>query len=193
MLADRIVIGISGTPGTGKTTTTKGLKQVLSAETINLTETAIENDFILETDVERQTKVANLEKLTQFLEIYIRSHSNNIIIEGHYADIIPAHLVSIFFVLRTDPFVLKERLIEKGFFPTKIQENLQSEILGTCTSAALEKYDKNILYEIDNSTIPLKNILIEIETIINERPPSNVGKINWMSQLEDSELLNFFK
>ena len=187
-------MGISGTPGTGKTRVAKLLMERFSALYINLTDLAIENDFILEDDVARQTKVVDLDQIIPFLEKLILSHLNeNIIIEGHYADVVPDSLLTILIVLRTSPHVLEQRLKEKQFPPPKIQENLQSEILGSCTSAALEVYDRTKIYEVDNSNLTLEETVKKILTFLEKKPPSNVGKINWMKKLEESnELLNFF-
>ncbi len=192
MQREHLVIIFSGTPGTGKTTIARLLKDIFSAEYLNLTETVIANDFILETDEERETKVADLDKLIPFLENFISVHSQNIIIEGHYADIVPDSLISVFIILRTDPKVLEQRLIEKKFSPLKIQENLQSEILGSCTSAALESHDKSKIYEVDTSIATFKEIIKNVQTLIETRPPSNVGRINWMQRLDDNELMKYF-
>lgn len=170
MQGKKLVILISGTPGTGKTTVADILKDKFSALSINLTDVAIANDFILESDAQRQTKVANLEKLIPYMENLISSHSNNIVIEGHYADVIPDSLISVFIILRTEPHILKQRLIKKQFPPQKVQENLQSEILGACTSAALDNHDRNKIYEVDTSTASLEEIIEKTLILIEERP-----------------------
>ncbi len=190
----RKVIVISGTPGTGKTTVAKILKEELSALYINLTEIAIEKNYILEDDELRQTKVINPEKLTAFLENFINSHMKTIIIEGHYADIVPDSLISIFIILRTAPDVLEKRLRKKQFNISKIQENLQSEILGSCTAAALEVIDPKKIYEVDSSTATPQIVTEQILNLIETNPTSNVGKINWMHDLEEKgELIKYFK
>ena len=187
-------MGISGTPGTGKTRVAKLLTERFSALYVNLTDLAIENDFILEDDVVRQTKVVDLDQMVPSLEKLIISRpKKTIIIEGHYADIIPNSLLTILIILRTSPHVLEQRLKEKQFSPLKIQENLQSEILGSCTSAALEVHDQKKIYEVDNSNLTLDDTVEMIQTFIEKKPPSNVGKINWMKKLEENnELLNYF-
>lgn len=187
-----LVIGISGTPGTGKTTIATKLKEVLSAVCINLTEIAIENDFILEEDDERDTKIVNTEKLIPFIEKIIETHSGNIIIEGHYADLIPDPLLSLLIILRTEPPVLEQRLINKHFSPQKVLENIQSEILGSCTSSALETHDRTKIYEVDSSIESPERILERIQTIIETNPPSNVGQINWMQNIGEKALLKYF-
>ncbi|MHA1129697.1 MAG: adenylate kinase family protein [Candidatus Helarchaeota archaeon] len=193
MSQHRLVIVISGTPGTGKTTVAQKLKEIYSAITVNLTDYAITNNLILEDDEERQTKVVNLNSLLPKLETLIQTEKGNIIIEGHYADIVPNRLISIGIILRTDPHILETRLKLKQFSVSKIQENLQSEILGACTAAALETYEREKIYEIDTSKISVNETIEQIQEYIETRPPSNVGKINWMRKLEENdELIRFF-
>ena len=189
-----LVILISGTPGTGKTTIAQILKKNYSALCINLTDTALEKGFILEEDSERQTNVADLEKLVPFIEDLIKKHKGNMIIEGHYVDVIPDELITILIILRTDPHILESRLDAKGFWPSKIRENIQSEILGTCTSFALETHDRNKIYEIDTSTATPDEIVKKIQYFIENRPISNVGEINWLQKLEaNDKLMEFFQ
>ncbi len=189
----RLVILISGTPGTGKTTIAQYLKKKYSANVLNLTELAIQKDFILEIDEERQTKIVDLKKLLPFLESFIPSHQDNLIIEGHYADVVPDHLTSVFIILRTEPHILEKRLKEKKFSPSKILENIQSEILGACTSAALETHEREKIYEVDTSNSPVDETIKTIQFLIERKPPTNIGKINWMRKLEESnELLRYF-
>ena len=193
MVDERLVIVLSGTPGTGKTTIALELKTLYSALLINLTDFAIENDLILEYDAQRQTKIVDLEALVPKLEQSIKAQKGNIIVEGHFADIVPESLTSIFIILRTDPHILEDRLKKKHFNSLKIQENLQSEILGVCTSAALESQDRKRIYEIDTSTVSVDDTIKQIQNFIQQRPLSNLGTINWMRELEErNELINFF-
>ncbi|TFG04811.1 MAG: hypothetical protein EU536_03700 [Promethearchaeota archaeon] len=188
----QLVIGLSGTPGTGKTTIANILTGMLSALHLNLTEIAIQNDFILEDDLERNTKVADLDRIQQYLTVQITSTSRNIIIEGHYADIIPDRLLTMLIILRTSPNVLEKRLIAKNFFAPKVLENLQSEILGSCTKAALDLHNKQKLYELDTSFQSPEDVAHQILRLIQERPRSNVGQINWMHDLSAEETLRYF-
>jgi adenylate kinase len=193
MVDERLVIVLSGTPGTGKTTIALELKKLYSAFVINLTDFAINNDLILEYDAQRQTKIVDIDDLVPKLEESIKAQKGNIIVEGHFADIVPESLTSIFLILRTNPHILEKRLKKKQFNKLKIQENLQSEILGVCTSAALEAHTRSKIYEIDTSTLSVNKTLQQIQNLIQQQPPTNLGKVNWMRQLEESnELIKFF-
>lgn len=189
MKKERVVILISGTPGTGKTAIAQVLKEDYSAFHLNLTDVAIENGFILEEDTDRQTKVIDEDKLVLFIEDFIKTHPSNIIVEGHYADIVPDELTTVFIVLRTDPHVLEQRLQERQFPSSKIRENIQSEVLGTCTSFALETHDRTKIYEVDTSTASLTETVKIIQNYIKNRPASNVGEINWMQKLDAADKL----
>lgn len=194
MNPNRLVILISGTPGTGKSTVAQLLTKKYAALCVNLTDTALENGFIIEEDSERQTNVADLEKLIPFIENLIKKCKGNMIIEGHYVDVISDELISILIILRTDPQILESRLEEKGFWPSKIRENIQSEILGTCTSFALETHDRNKIYEVNTSTAPLDEIVEKIQYFIENRPESNLGEINWLQKLDATDkLMEFFE
>lgn len=185
----RVIIVISGTPGTGKTTIARMLKEEYSAIHLNLTDLAIEQGFILEEDSDRQTKIVDEDKLVPFIENFVKMHLSNIIIEGHYADIVPDEQTTIFIVLRTDPHILEQRLQEKQFSTPKIRENLQSEVLGTCTSFALETHDHTKIYEIDTSVMSPEETVKLIQLYIKQRPASNVGGINWLQKLDAADKL----
>ncbi|MHA1265631.1 MAG: adenylate kinase family protein [Candidatus Helarchaeota archaeon] len=192
MYSTRVVLAISGTPGTGKTTIATALKSQLSALYFNLTDIAITNGFILEEDFVRNTKVVDIEQLSTYIIDQIKLHQKNLIFEGHYVDIIPDEYITLLIILRTEPTELKHRLKRKGFSPQKIQENVQSEILGTCTSVALETHDPKKLYEIDTTNISVAEALLQIKHLLTNRPHSNIGKINWLQKLTEKELLTFF-
>ena len=54
---------VTGTPGTGKTTVSTILSEKLGARNIELSKFAIENGYVIEDDVERDTKVVDMEAL----------------------------------------------------------------------------------------------------------------------------------
>src|SRR5665647_635221 len=134
------VILITGTPCTGKTTTSKQLVQKLNSDYINLTDFAKTYNLTLGKDLERQTIIINEEAMQQKLQENIAASNNaNIIIDGHYAAAVtPTDLVSNVFVLRRNPKELKAFMKKSGFSEAKMWENLSAEILDSCLIEALQ-------------------------------------------------------
>ncbi|NVM01134.1 MAG: AAA family ATPase [Candidatus Helarchaeota archaeon] len=185
------VIILSGTPGTGKTTIAKILSEALNANLIDINKEVIENQFYT-FDSERETKIADIKKLKKHLKKIIQEiHSEYILVEGHYADILPDELVYKAIILRTHPEILKKRLEQKKFSGKKISENLQAEILGDCSSHAYESYKANKIYELNTSKISIdKTINILIALIKNDKSSYQLEKIDWLEDLEKNKSLN---
>ncbi len=186
----KIVI-ISGTPGTGKTTIAKILSKALNGKLIDINQKVVENQFYT-LDSERETKIADIQKLEKHLVKLIQEiNSEYIIVEGHYADILPDELVYRAIILRTHPEILRDRLEQKKYSRTKISENLQAEILGVCSSHAYESYEAHKVYEINTSKMSIdKTINILISIIKNDKSNYHLEKIDWLGDLEKNNLLN---
>ena len=115
------VIILSGTPGTGKTKVAKSLADELNAIVIDINKEVIETRLYSK-DENRDTKIADLSKLQLHLVEKVKDiKSGYIIIEGHYADIIPNELVDKAIILRTNPHILENRLKDKNFSNDKIE------------------------------------------------------------------------
>ncbi|MHA1409841.1 MAG: adenylate kinase family protein [Candidatus Odinarchaeia archaeon] len=189
---DVCVIVISGSPGTGKTIISKKVSEKLGIPHINLTETALREKFIVEEDKSRSTKIVDEEALINYLKRKIKGVKGKIIIEGHYADIVPKMFVECCIVIRTEPRVLEKRLKNRGYHMEKIKENIQAEILGVCVNDCINAYGKNNVYEIDNSTKQLDDVIEEVIEIIEMKTKKYlVGKINWLATLSDDILKKY--
>ncbi len=185
---------ISGCPGTGKTTLSSGLASVLNAEIISLGGLVEREGLYSQIDAERDTKVADLNRLVPRVVELIEKTRGNVIVEGHYADIVPSSFVDIVIVLRTHPDVLSNRLKAKGWSERKIRENVQAEILGSCTFNALKAYGSERVYEIDNTNLSNEEVVLVALRIIDEKPGEyRGGVVNWLSLLDvDNQLEKYF-
>ena len=100
---------LSGTPGTGKTTVAKKLKDS-NFIIISLGEFVIQNNLFCDEDKKRDTKIIDEEKINKFFSKYLvdSNFSIPIIIESHYADIIeiPSELA---IILRCHPQIWKRK------------------------------------------------------------------------------------
>ncbi|MEM3563345.1 MAG: AAA family ATPase [Candidatus Jordarchaeaceae archaeon] len=147
-----------------------------------------------EIDTDRDTKVADLDRLIPKIVELIDSSEGVVIVEGHYADVVPSNLVDVAIILRTHPKILAKRMESKGWGERKISENVQAEILGSCTFNALEAYGKDMVYEIDTTNLSEDETASIARKIIQEKPEEyKAGRINWLSLLEaDRELDKYF-
>jgi broad-specificity NMP kinase len=142
-----MILGITGTPGTGKTEVAKRVAKALGWMYVSLNDLAEEEDLYKGYDSERMCKIVDIEALRREVEILGLSHKN-LVIDAHYAHEMPCDLV---IVLRTDPKILRKRMIKKGFWKGKIEENIEAELMDVIKEEALKRH-KNV-YEIDTSHI----------------------------------------
>jgi len=181
------VIIISGTPGTGKTTVASILAKKIKGMHIDLSELVLKEKLYKEVDEKRETVVTDLDKLLPKLREIIMSVSSPIIIEGHYAEIVPSKFVNVVVVLRTHPKELEKRLKKKNFKESKIRENVQAEILGVCSYNALNAYKKEEIYKTPDETV---NIILKI--LEGKGENYKIGKIDWLAVLEKEGTLSYF-
>jgi len=136
-------IAITGVPCTGKTEVSKLLSKRLDYKLIQVNELAEKLDAFTGYDKKRKCKILDMGKL----EKEIKKFKEKVVIEGHTSHLFPVNMV---IILRCNPEVLKKRL-EKRYpsDPSKVQENLEAEILGVITSEAVMNNKK--VYEIDTS------------------------------------------
>jgi adenylate kinase len=171
-------ISISGVPATGKTEISKLLSKRLNYKLISINDFAEELDAFVGYDKERESRILDMDRL----EKEIKKIKGNIILEGHTSHLFP---VNIAIVLRCNPEILKKRLEKR--YPTnlsKVQENLEAEILGVITSEAVMKNKK--VYEIDTSEKSVEQNVDEILKILDGKTDDfKVGKIDWLEKYYD--------
>ncbi|MEM0160259.1 MAG: adenylate kinase family protein [Candidatus Micrarchaeaceae archaeon] len=167
-----MIIAISGTPGTGKTSVTELLKN--NYKVVHLNTLAKEKGCLKGYDRKRKVRIVDYKCLDSKID-----DVPDIVIESHYA-----HLMrfDILIILRTKPDVLRERLVKKGFSKQKIDENLEAEALGVITEESLDFMDR--AFEIDTSFITAQMAADLALKIIVERPDEyRIGKIDWSEEI----------
>ena len=185
-LSKDTVIFISGTPCTGKTTVASDLNDYLSSNgfhsrLIKVNDFAIDNDLVLGEDPDKLYKVIDIDGLNECLNEEIDQRSNCIlIVEGHLSHLCDG--ADKLIVLRLNPSILKNRLEERDYAESKIQENLEAESLAVCSAEAYEIYgDKT--NEIDASDKSVEEIRDLIIAIASDKMDCPVGSIDFMEWL----------
>jgi len=166
-----MMAGITGTPGTGKST----VGRILSARGYPVTEIAdTTGGYILEHDGERDTFVIDEERWAAEFP-----HLEGFVV-GHLAHLLPCDLVV---VLRCEPPVLEERLRRRGYSDPKIRENCEAEALDVILVETLEGHFAERVLEIDTTAIDPVTCADTIEQFARGEIPPSFGSIDWSRYL----------
>lgn len=187
-----MIIALTGTPGTGKTTVCEILREHSQYRKqysiIDLNRIVLDEKLYTGKDEARDTYEADMEKLEERVkkEIDARPHEQDIIMEGHLSHLLPADAV---IVLRAHPVALRKRLGKKRkYLFQKVRENANAEALDVILVESVEKHKK--VFEIDstnaNPLAVVKSVISIIEDIKQGRNPEKFlpGKMNWIDQVE---------
>ncbi len=165
-----MIILITGTPGTGKTTVSELLAKRTGADIVRISDFA--TDDVTE-GMEGETRIVDIEKLESKMKGHI---PRNAVIDGHLSHFM--HPGNFVIVLRTNPGVLEKRLEKKGFDRNKIRENLEAEALDVCLIESIERH-KNV-FEIDTTSKRPEDVVDDISKIMDgDSKDFKVGKIDW--------------
>ena len=146
-------------------------------------------------DDERDTLIADTEKVSENLEKLLVNTTGTTVLEGHYAvDVVPTNYVKTVFVLRRDPRQLKAVLEERGYDSKKVWENLTVEILDVCLCDTLSVYGSDQVCEIDVSDKTVDAVVEEATRVLEKKETCRQGTVNWLKKLEsDGQLEEFLK
>ncbi len=201
LMGDFRYIIISGTPGTGKTTVARGLGDRLGAEVISLNELVMEEGLVEGYDEARDTYIVDFDHLVprvvELIKDTEKTGVKRIIIEGHFADVIPEEYIDVVFILRCHPDELKRRLEARGYGKEKVRENVEAEILGDCIQYMLEKALDVPILEIDTSNMEVEaliELILEILEGKRDYREHELGTIDWLGLIdEEGRLSEFFQ
>lgn len=148
-----MIVSITGSPGTGKTSVSKKVSKALVYRLVELNKLAEDKKLYLGYDRKRGAKIVDIKKIQKEV-----AKLNNTVIESHYSHLIKSDLV---FVLRRDPKELIKIYKKRGWSKKKVDENIGAEIMEICKNEAI-KANKNV-YEIENIKIgKTADMIIEI-------------------------------
>jgi adenylate kinase len=130
-----MIISISGTPKTGKTSVAKALAEKLNWRLVSLNELAKEKKLYVGYDRSRKSRIVDIRRLRTEVRKLSRLHKN-LILESHYSHDM---LCDVVVILRTNPKELRKRMAGEGWTKKKMEENIESEIMEIVKNEALEK------------------------------------------------------
>ena len=162
-----MLIGITGTPGTGKTSVAEALRR-RGIDVLDLKTTV--GPFVIEHDSEMGADVVDVEawaKEHQFLEGYA---------EGAIAHFLPCEKI---IILRCRPDVLEQRLAPRGYSAEKIRENAEAEALDVILIETADAFSTEQIYEIDTTSIDSETAAEQIVAFAEGKIPASFGSIDW--------------
>ena len=181
------VIGITGTPGTGKKTVGNIVANLLSFRFLDLNAAALEGKAVVGED-DRGILVSP-KKLSSLVTPLLRQRGT--VVTGHLLPFVLSkkHL-DLVCVLRCKPQLLEVRLQKRGYTREKVNENVAAEILGMTLFEAIKRFGLNILSEHDTSTVGEKMTALEIIEIWKGEMEIRRPRIEWLSEVAKEGLLS---
>ena len=173
-----MLVGITGTPGVGKSTVSKILAHRFRV--IDIHSYAEKNGLFEGYDEKAGSYDVDVEKLNDSL--MSENFDDVVILDGHLSHFVDCDKI---IVLRCEPRILYQRLKARGYDEDKIIENVQAEVLDVILGESMESGAD--VYEIDCSETPPAEIADRIERIIilDETDDSAPGQVDWSGEMEE--------
>ena len=181
-------IGVTGTPGTGKTTFSKELSRRLNLKYVNIEDIIIQENLHMGFDESRDSYILDIERAyKRMLEIA----ESNTVYEGlSLAYLADEEWLDKIIILRCNPYILEKRLAEKGFKPEKIKENIASEILDVIPSEVYSRFNRENVLQIDNSKDLEKAVEKAVRFINGEDVESDY--VDWLGLIAEKNDIKRF-
>jgi len=171
-----MLIALTGTPGTGKTTVGTELRSK-GLEVHEASDIARESGLLREKDAERNSFDVDPDELND--AVAPLRGNDRVVLVGHLSHLVDADTV---IVLRCRPSVLEKRLEKRGWPPKKVRENIEAEAVDTILIEASE-INENI-YEIDTTEMsPVSVATSVLEIISGKTDKYAAGNIDWSDEV----------
>ncbi|KAB1216332.1 hypothetical protein CJ030_MR4G011756 [Morella rubra] len=161
---------VTGTPGTGKTTTSSALAEATQLRHVIVGDLVREKNLHDGWDPELESYLINedlnyfaicdllMEALSMHLkmvcdELEDRMEEGGNIVDYHGCDFFPERWFDRVVVLQTDNTVLYDRLTRRGYSGSKLSNNIECEIFQVLLQEAKESYPEDIVVALQSDTI----------------------------------------
>jgi adenylate kinase len=169
-----MLVAITGTPGTGKSTTCA----VLSSRgylVIDLDDLARREGLVVGRDPVRGTDEIDVEALRE----RIRLPAKIAFLKSHYSHLMDVNLA---LVLRCRPSVLRVRLEARGWPAEKVRENVEAEAIDVITQEAVGRLP--FVYEVDTTGQTVERAADAVLAILQGKTEGHEpGSVDWSSEV----------
>lgn len=154
---------ITGTPGTGKTTTSSALADAAQLRHVSIGDLVKEKSLHDGWDDELQCYVINEDLVCDELEDLMEE--GGVIVDYHGCDFFPERWFDRVVVLQTENSILYDRLTKRGYEGAKLSNNIECEIFQILLEEAKENYQENIVVALRSDTV--EDVARNVETLAN--------------------------
>ncbi len=169
-----MLVAVTGTPGTGKTSSCDVLAH-RGYLVVDLDDVARQGGFVVGRDEARQTDEVDVDALRENLRVPAKIA----FLRSHYAH---RMAVDMAVVLRCSPAVLRRRLEARGWPPAKVRENVEAEAIDLITQEAVEQLP--LVYEVDTTASTPPKTADAILGILQGKTDGHVpGSVDWSDEV----------
>lgn len=176
----RRFLAITGTPGTGKKTLAPVVARLLGVRCIAL------NDLLRAGERGKGSPGVEPEKLRQRL---LKRAKGGALVYGHLVpDALGREDVERVLVLRCDPSALRRRLRSRGYSPSKVEENVEAELIGVVSAGCIDRFGRRRCAELDTTSRGPRSSAAEAARLLVS-PRAGTGAIDWVPLYSSAEKL----
>lgn len=151
-----VIIVITGSVGSGKTTLSQALADVLHCKYINLGDYLVSKGLVTGRDRRRGSVIVKEGCLDELLD-------SCLIIETIYPDLLSCIDPDLVVVLKCDPEELYRRLRDR-YSPEDIVENIEADVTDVFTIEAVNAFGESRIMEVDTTDIKVED---EVKLVLN--------------------------
>lgn len=168
-----MIIAVTGTPGTGKTSVATLLADMLGYEYVAVNDVVNAASVETRPDPDRDTLAVDPDNVVAELQ---RVVADDAVLDGHLSHHFPADITV---VLRCHPDELGTRLQNKGWEQDKIAENVEAEVLDVVLRQAVDQRDR--VHELDTTGKTPEQVAEAVKKIVThpETDASEPGTVSW--------------
>ena len=169
-----MLVALTGTPGTGKSSVAAELERRGYA-VVGLDRFAEEHKLITGYDAARRTKEVDVEALDR--EVRVPAKLGFLV--SHYAHLLSVNLA---IVLRCHPRVLADRLRARGWPEPKVRENVEAEAIDAITQEAAARLP--FVYEIETTSATPEAVAgIVLDILQGKVAGREPGHLDWSDEV----------
>jgi adenylate kinase len=179
------IIGITGSPATGKKSIGKIVADSLKYKFLDLNKIALESSGVLSDGEDFEVDTDKLRK-----QVLLKIKGRKVVLVGHLLPfILSQDEIEFVAVLRCSPKELEARYSKRAYSNKKIKDNISSEILDICFASALRSFGPSTIAEFDTTERQPNDIAKDIRLVWSGDAKRSFGKINWLSEIFTEDLI----